>query len=82
MFKVSSWSFECTTKFLIFILIVGKHLYLHIYKFHIKYKGENSILNCFVRDSLTLLCTPVSAIFDLAPKLENMADIMLHCIFG
>ena len=33
-------------------------------------------------DSPTLLCTPVSAIFVYAPKINNAAIVMLHCILG
>ena len=35
-----------------------------------------------MRDSLTLLRTPVSAIFSFAPKIDNTAIAMLQCIFG
>ena len=36
----------------------------------------------FAQDSLTLLCTPVTAILVFTPKIENKADVMLHCILG
>ena len=36
----------------------------------------------FARDSLTLLRTPVSAIFIFAPKTDNAVIAMLHCILG
>ena len=35
----------------------------------------------FERDSLCLVRTPVSAIFSFAPKIDNRAIAMLHCLF-
>ena len=35
-----------------------------------------------MRDSLTLLRTPVSAIYEYALKVDNAAIVMLHCISG
>ena len=36
----------------------------------------------FTRDSLTLLCTPVSAVFVFAPKIENAVIVVQPCILG
>ena len=36
----------------------------------------------FARDSLIVPCTPVSAIFVFASKIDNATIVMLHCIFG
>ena len=42
----------------------------------------NSAAHTIARDFLTLLHTPVSAIFIYASKLDNAAIAMLHCILG
>ena len=41
-----------------------------------------AVISCNARDSLTLLRTPVSAIFVFAPKIDNIAIVMLQCILG
>ena len=50
----------------------------------VKSKSNKSIylISCYARDSLPLLRTPVSAIFVLAPRIDNAAIVLLHCILG
>ena len=56
--------------------------YKEISKLKEKLQIKKYWISRFARDSLTLLRTPVSAIFVFAPKINNAAIIMLHCIFG
>ena len=46
-----------------------------------KMRTEKNISR-FARDSLTMLHTPVSAVFSTAPKIGNATDVMLCCILG
>ena len=81
--KVGSWSFECIIILLIYFLNCRRAL-LQVNKSVSveKYRFKNIKLAFFARDSLTLLRTPVSAIFVYALKADNVAIVILHCILG
>ena len=59
-----------------------KGRFLEFRSFSKKYRVKNIRLAFFARDSLTMLRTPVSAIFVFAPKIDNAAIVTLHCILG
>ena len=51
-------------------------------RFSKTYRVKSIRFCCFARNSLTLLRTPVRAIFVFAPKIDCAAVVILHCILG
>ena len=57
-------------------------VYKEIYIFQYNVQSKKYYISRFTRDSLTLLRTPVSAIFVFAPTIDNAAIEIRHCILG